>query len=309
MMCPVGFRKVLRWAPGVTVFLAVAFGAITPSAARAADTTDYGPLPGRSQGVAVPFTGFTGPGGRAVPIWGAVGVDLVLGSTAQPYLPCKHYDQGKGDSDTFIDACVVPGSYTTYTRFSSGAGLLFPFGYFVGNVQPDIQRGGSLRTGWGQRTAGLSFEFYPEPDRALDYVHSRFYVDVFDRGVGGWSSSAPVGSIPVATLSDPGTTRLNGYVTDGGRTPAKGRVRFTVFGGTARSSSGYPISSFAVTSSTGQRYWTTGAMYAGPQSIRVDDTATGRSCTWKVARMTGTGNRWDFDLARKGFGHAAGTCT
>ncbi|WP_131772499.1 hypothetical protein [Candidatus Protofrankia datiscae] len=142
--------------------------------AQAADSTQYAGDSSRGLGVAIPFSGFTDRNGQAVPISGAVGADLVLGSTAQPYLPCQNYDPLTGTGDTFINACEVHGSYTTYTRFAAGQGILFPHGYFVPDVQPDYVNGGSLRTDWGARTAGLSLEFYPDVALDQEYVHSRF---------------------------------------------------------------------------------------------------------------------------------------
>ncbi len=275
--------------------------------AQAADSTQYRGDASRGTGVAIPFSGFTDRDGRAVPISGAVGVDLVLGSTAQPYLPCQNYDPRTGTGDTFVNACEVRGSYTTYTRFPVGAGTVFPNGYFMPDTQPDLVNGGSLKTDWGARAAGLSVEFYPDVTRDQEYVHSRFYVDQFNHRANGWTYSPYVGSIKLATLADPGTAEITGNVTRGGSTPPKDQIRFTVFGGDARSSTGYPISSFAVTYSLGGAGWTTGAMYAGSQRVTVDDTATGHQCIYDLRGIAGTNNHMDFDFARPGFGRG-GRC-
>ncbi len=287
----------------ITVIL---LGQSTP--AQAADSTQYGGDTSRGLGVAIPFSGFTDRNGRPATISGAVGADLVLGSTAQPYLPCQNFNPQTGTGDTFVNACEVRGSYATYTRFAAGNGILFPHGYFMPDTQPDLVNGGSLRTGWGARTAGLSLEFYPDVTRDQEYVHSRFYVDRFNHRANGWTYSAYVGTIRLATLADPGTAQITGNVTRGGATPAKNEIKFTVFGGDARSSAGYPISSFAVTYSSGAPGWTTGAMYAGAQRVTVDDTATGHQCIYDLQRITGANNRVDFDVAQPGFGRGGGRC-
>ncbi|KLL10112.1 hypothetical protein FrCorBMG51_20035 [Protofrankia coriariae] len=275
--------------------------------AQAADSTQYAGDSSRGLGVAIPFSGFTDRNGQAVPISGAVGADLVLGSTAQPYLPCQNYDPLTGTGDTFINACEVPGSYTTYTRFAAGQGILFPHGYFVPDVQPDYVNDGSLRTDWGARAAGLSLEFYPDVALDQEYVHSRFYVDYFNHRANGWTYSYHVGTIKLVTLADPGTARIIGSVTRNGAAPAAKEIKFTIFGGDARSSADYPISSFAVTYSNGTD-WTSGAMYAGSQRVTVDDTATGHQCVYDLPRISGPDNRLDFDVARPGFGRDGGHC-
>jgi hypothetical protein len=279
-----------------------------PGVARAADTVHYPGVTSRGNGVAVPFEGFVDGRGGPARVGGAVGVDLVLGSTARPYLPCQHYDQRTRTGDTFVNACQERGSYATYTRFPAGGGLVFPHGYFLGNTQPDLVRGGSLTTGWGARAAGLSFEFYPDPRHDDEYVHSRFYVDQFTQHANGWTYSASVGRIPLRTLADPGTARLGGRMTVGGRPPAPGRVSVVVFGGSARSSKDYPISSFAVYAGAGAPTWATSPLYAGSQRITVTDTATHRTCVldrWNIRGNTVV----DFDLALPGFGHPESVCT
>jgi hypothetical protein len=275
---------------------------VYPTAASAADSTRYPGKPGRGKGVAIPFEGYTAPGGGPLQTAGAVGVDLVLGSSTRPYLPCQN------PADSFIDACEEQGSYTTYTRFAAGAGLLFPHGYFMGNVHRNVARGGNLRTGWGAHAAGLSVEFYPETRRDKEFVHPRFYVDRFDHRANGWSYSANIGRIAVRTLADPGTTRVGGSFTDAGAPVAPNRVRILVFGGHATSSTGFPISSFAVWDSTGKSSWTSGPMYAGPQRITVTDRATGRECTVVFRNMTGPDNSLDFDVSRPGFGRRGRSC-
>ncbi len=275
--------------------------------AQAADSTQYAGDASRGLGVAIPFSGFTDRNGQPVPISGAVGADLVLGSTSRPYLPCQNYDPRTGTGDTFINACEVRGSYTTYTRFAAGQGILFPHGYFMPNTQTDLVNGGSLQTDWGARTAGLSLEFYPDVTLDQEYVHSRFYVDYFNQRANGWTYSYHVGTIKLVTLADPGTARIIGTVTRNGTAPAAKEIRFTIFGGDARSSANYPISSFAVTYSNGTA-WTSGAMYAGPQRVTVDDTATGHQCIYDLSSITGPDNRMDFDVARPGFGRNGGHC-
>ncbi|MCM3887371.1 hypothetical protein [Frankia sp. R82] len=292
----------------VTLTVAVAAATALPRAALAADTRDYPAVASRGNGVAVPFQGFVGADGRPTPIGGAVGVDLVLGSTARPYLPCQHYNRQSGTGDTFVNACQEKGSYATYTRFPAGSGLVFPHGYFVGNTQPDLVRGGVLNTDWGARTAGLSFEFYPDPRYDAEYVHSRFYVDAFTRPANGWTYSVDFGSIPLLTATDPNTARLGGQLTVAGRPPAPGRVSMTIFGGTAHSSTGQPISSFAVYAGSGSSRWTTSPLYAGSQRITIVDTATRRQCM--LDRLNVRGNvTVDFDLAQPGFGHPDSVCT
>ncbi|CUU57239.1 hypothetical protein Ga0074812_11175 [Parafrankia irregularis] len=281
-------------------------GGSTP--AWAADTTQYAGDTTRGLGVAVPFEGLTDQNGNPVPISGAVGVDLVLGSTQQPYLPCQNYNRATGTGDTYVNACQERGSYATYTRFATGKGLMFPHGYFMGDSQPDLVHGGTLNTSWGSRTAGLSFEFYPQLDRDPEFVHSRFYIDVFDHHANGWTYSAWVGRIKLATLNDPGTARVGGRLTDGGRAPAKDRVKFLIFGGNAESSNGYPISSFAVFTSSGASTWDSGAMYAGPQRITVTDTATNRECVIDLKGISGRNNTLDLDLAQPGFGAPGAVC-
>ncbi|ABD09580.1 hypothetical protein ThrDRAFT_00672 [Frankia casuarinae] len=265
--------------------------------------------PTRGEGVAVPFEGFTDRNGGPTSIGGAVGVDLVLGSTSRPYLPCQNYDPRARTGDAFVNACQERGSYTTYSRFPPGGGLLFPAGYFMGNSQPDLVRGGLLRTGWGARTAGLSFEFYPDQAHDAEIVHSRFYIDRFDHWTHGWTYSVAIGRIALTALGDPGTARISGQLTDRGRPPAPGRVRIVIFGGHARSSTGYPISSFAVRTSTGSSDWSSGALYAGPQRITVTDTATHRECVLERPRVLGPDSRIDLDLSRPGFGQPGSTCT
>jgi hypothetical protein len=282
---------------------------MSPETAGADDSTRHARNTARGKGVAVPFEGFVGHDGGPVPIAGAVGVDLVLGSTSRPYLPCQNYRPRTGASDTFINACRERGSYATYTRFRAGAGLIFPHGYFMGNVQPDLVRDGLLRTDWGARTAGLSFEFYPELRHDGDFVHSRFYVDQFGYRAHGWTYSAYIGRIRLATLADPGTARIGGRLTDGGRPPRSGRVKIVIFGGAARSTAGYPISSFAVYTSTGAGRWTSGPIYTGPQHITVTDTATNRECVVELGRLTGRDDRLDFDVSRPGFGRRDARCT
>ena len=290
------------------VVVLAAMAVLPGTAARAADTTGYLGDLSRGNGVAVPFQGLTGPGGAPIPISGAVGVDLVLGSTARPYLPCQHYEPRTRGGDTFVGACQERGSYATYTRFPAGGGLLFPLGYFMGNAQPDLLRGGSLATGWGARTAGLSFEFYPDRRHDAEYVHSRFYVDQFTHRANGWTYSADIGRITLTTLADPNTARLSGSLTVGGRAPAPGRVSIQVFGGAARSSSGYPISSFAVFASTGAPTWSSSPLYAGSQRITVLDTATGHRCVLDRFGVRGSVTV-DLDLARPGFGRPESVCT
>ncbi|WP_261555092.1 hypothetical protein [Frankia tisae] len=280
-----------------------------PGVARAADTVQFAGDASRGNGVAVPFEGFTDRRGGPVPIGGAVGVDLVLGSTARPYLPCQHYDPLARTGDTFVNACQERGSYATYTRFPAGGGLVFPNGYFMGNAQPDLVRGGGLPTGWGSRTSGLSFEFYPELRRDGDYVHSRFYIDRFTHRANGWAYSTAVGRIALTTLADPGTARLGGRMTVGGRAPSPGRAKVVIFGGEARSSTGYPISSFAVQTGSGAPTWISSPLYAGDQRITVTDTATHRSCVLDRHGVRGPNNVVDFDLAAPGFGHPDSVCT
>lgn len=305
---------VTRTARGLTsrlvgvVAAALAVVTVLPSSAGAADTTGYPGDPSRGNGVAVPFQGLTGRGGGPIPVGGAVGVDLVLGSTARPYLPCQHYDPRTRGGDTFVAACQERGSYATYTRFPAGGGLVFPLGYFVGNAQPDLLHGGSLATGWGARTAGLSFEFYPDPRHDAEYVHSRFYVDRFTRHANGWTYAADIGRIALTTLADPNTARLSGRLTVAGRPPAPGRVSIQVFGGAARSSSGHPISSFAVYAGTGAPTWASTPLYAGSQRITVLDQATGHRCVLDRFNVRGAATV-DFDLAQPGFGHPDSVCT
>ncbi|WP_322761003.1 hypothetical protein [Frankia sp. Cr2] len=279
-----------------------------PTPAQAADSTQYGGDASRGLGVAIPFSGFTDRNGQPVAISGAVGADLVLGSTTRPYLPCQNFDPRTGTGDTFVNACEVRGSYATYTRFAAGNGILFPHGYFMPDTQPNLVEGGSLRTDWGARTAGLSLEFYPDVTRDQEYVHSRFYVDRFNHRANGWTYSAYVGTIALATLADPGTAQITGNVTRGGAAPAKNEIRFMIFGGDARSSVGYPISSFTVTYSSGGPDWTSGAMYAGSQRVTVDDSSTGHQCIYDLPKITGADNHMDFDVARPGFGRNGGQC-
>jgi hypothetical protein len=276
--------------------------AVSLPEAWAADTIQFPSDPSRGNGVAIPFEGYTDRFGGPLPISGAVGVDLVLGSPAHKYLPCQNL------TDTFINACEERASYTTYTRFGAGQGLLFPHGYFMGNVQRNIVTGGYVQTDWGRRTGTLSVEFYPELSHDREYVHPRFEAERFNPNVNGWAYSAPIGRIAVLTLADPGTTRVSGGITDQGRAIAKDRVRILVFGGRASSSTGHPISSFAVWDSTGETSWTSGAMYAGPQVITVTDKTTGRTCDVVYNNMTGPNHRLDFDLSRPGFGRSGRTC-
>lgn len=276
-----------------------------PQAALAADSTHYNPDRSRGNGVAIPFEGFVGRDGGPIPVGGAVGVDLVLGSTAQPYLPCQNAGSAP---DTYINACQVRGSYTTFVRFGPGGGLLFPHGYFMPNTQPDYVRGGQVQTDWGARTAGLSVELYPNHDYDTEYVHSRFYIDRFDHKVNGWTYSADVGRIRLVTLADPGTTQIGGSLTDGGQAPAAGRVKVVIFGGAARSTTGHPISSFSVHLGTGGSTWTSGAMYAGPQQITVTDTANGHECVIRINHVPGPDYKVDLDVSRPGFGHSGARC-
>lgn len=281
---------------------ALALVAVSSTAAWGADTTQFPKDPSRRNGVAIPLEGYTDLSGGLLPISGAVGVDLVLGSPTDKYLPCQNL------AETYINACEERGSYTTYTRFGAGRELLFPYGYFMGNVQRDIVTGRSVRTDWGRRAATLSVEFYPDVRRDREYVHPRFEVERFTPNANGWAYSAPIGRIAVPTLADPGTTRIGGSITDGGRAIAKDRVRILVFGGRASSSTGFPISSFAVWDSAGETSWTSGAMYEGPQVITVTDKASGRTCDIVYDTMTGRDNRLDFDISRAGFGGTGHRC-
>jgi hypothetical protein len=288
---------------------AVALLVLLPGTAQAANTTQYAINPARGNGVVIPFEGYTDQHGHPVPISGAVGVDLVLGSLSNPYLPCQNFDPATGAGDAFVNACQTRGSYATYTRFPVGGGLLFPHGYFMGNTQPDLVHGGMLTTNWGARATALSVEFYPQQDLDSVYVHPRFNVNAFDHYANGWAYSAAVGRIALATLADPGTTHFGGRLTDGGRTVAPGRVRITIFGGDAHSSTGYRIASFAVVTSTGTNHWDSGAMYAGGQQIYVLDTVTHRQCIIGRSLITRAGATIDIDLARPGFGDATARCS
>lgn len=286
----------------VAAVFAVFLIGVSSTGAWAADTTQFPKDPSRRNGVAIPFDGYTDLHGDPLPISGAVGVDLVLGSPTNKYLPCQNL------AETYINACEERGSYTTYTRFGAGQGLLFPYGYFMGNFQRDLVTGRYVRTDWGRRTATLSVEFYPDVSRDREYVHPRFEVERFDPNANGWAYSARIGRIAVPTLSDPGTTRIGGSITDGGRAIAKDRVRILVFGGRATSSTGFPISSFAVWDSAGETSWTSGAMYEGPQVITVTDKATGNTCDVVYDNMTGLDNHLDVDISRPGFGGTGHRC-
>ncbi|WP_232793891.1 MULTISPECIES: hypothetical protein [Pseudofrankia] len=295
-------RRVTYAAAAFAVVLNLLFMAMSSAGAWAADTTQFPKDPSRRYGVAIPFEGYTDLHGGLLPISGAVGVDLVLGSPTNKYLPCQNL------AETYINACEERGSYTTYTRFQAGQGLLFPFGYFMGNIQRDIVTGRYVRTDWGRRTATLSVEFYPDINRDREYVHPRFEVERFNPNTDGWAYSAPIGRIAVPTLADPGTTRVSGSITDGGTAIPKDRVRILVFGGRASSSTGFPISSFAVWDSAGETSWTSGAMYEGPQVITVTDKATGHTCDVVYHNMTGRDNTLDFDISRPGFGGTGHKC-
>ncbi|MDT3438628.1 MULTISPECIES: hypothetical protein [unclassified Pseudofrankia] len=284
------------------VVLSLLFMAVSSTEAWAADTTQFPIDPSRHKGVAIPFEGYTDHLGGILPISGAVGVDLVLGMPTHKYLPCQNL------TDKFINACEERGSYTTYTRFRAGQGLLFPYGYFMGNMQRDIVTDHYVQTDWGRRATNLSVEFYPELSRDREYVHPRFQIDHFNPRVNGWAYSAPIGRITVLTLADPGTTRVSGGITDGGKAIAKDRVRILVFGGNASSSTGYPVSSFAVWDSAGETSWTSGAMYAGTQLITVTDKATGHTCDVRYGNMTGSNNHLDFDISQPGFGRIGRKC-
>jgi len=289
---------------------AVAFTVLVllPGTARAADTIQYQSYPGRGDGVAVPFEGYTDRNGGPIPIGGSVGVDLVLGPASAPYLPCQNFDSATGAGDTFVNACETRGSYATYTRFPAGGGLVFPNGYFLGNTQPDRVRGGTLTTNWGARASALSVEFYPPADLDMVWVHPRFNVNRFDHYANGWAYSAPVGRIALSKLGDPGTTHFGGRLTDAGRPVTAGRVRITIFGGEAHSSTGFRIASFAVRTSTGTGSWDSGAMYTGGYQLYVLDTATHRQCVIGRPGITTAGATIDIDLARPGFGDARARC-
>ncbi len=242
---------------------------------------------------------------------GHIGVDIKLGRVPNDiYNPCHNA------SDTYYQLCAIPGGYYKVHNYWLG-GNDFPYGIFVDSKDDKTQ----ISHNWAKRVGSVFMEIYPysvavpkgsdgyrlDPGACGCTVYGGYQVSVNDWN-GGYSKN--IGQIRVASFADRDVGKMNGYIKKN-RVPVKaGEVNIDWFGmdrSTTRSSTGYPVYSFASWPTNKDGYYTSGPVLKGNYHIYVSQFDPNNKTLLKKVEcvginVKGQGDRIDMELTRQHFG-------
>jgi hypothetical protein len=278
-----------------SLLVAVVIGLSVP--VNAQDTRDYPwtrPDGWMSQIISSP----TGGAGQ-----GHIGVDVSLGEYPGTYNPCHNA------SDAYVGACDSPGSYYKVQRYRPGTND-FPFGIFI-----DSSNAGQDHH-WAKRMKTVYLEIYPysipvnapldgyrlDPGACGCTVVGGMQV-VIDDWKGGYSAN--IGQLSAPALGDSGVGKMNGFVRRGSTPLGANEVNVDWFAQdttTTRSSTGYPVRSFASWPTNQDGYYTSGPVVNGNYKIFVTEKATGKKVECVGIKVAGVADRLDMDLSQLHYG-------
>ncbi len=284
-------KRVLILFLGLPSLLLTAFTGIV----FADDSTNY-PWRRPDNWLAQVITSPTGGPGQ-----GHIVVDLLLEKPGASYNPCQNF------SDSFHSAC--DGGVYKVQRYNSSSND-FPFGIFVDNVNSNQSHF------WARRVGAIFLELYPysvsvsapldgyrlDPGACNCTVYGGFQVIIND-WKGGYSAN--IGSLRTVILSDSDAGRVNGFIKRNGTAVKQNDVNIDWFGqesSTSRSSTGYPVQSFASWPTNNDGYYTSGPVLKGNLHIYVLDRVGNRKVECFGINVRSTGDRYDMDLGAQHFG-------
>ncbi|HEX7963138.1 MAG TPA: hypothetical protein VF466_00960 [Candidatus Saccharimonadales bacterium] len=240
--------------------------------------------------------------------WGHMTVDIELDKPGAAYNPCHN------TSDSFEAACDTPGGFYKVLRYHPGYSD-FPYGVFIDNSNNGINHY------WARRVKKVYMEIYPwstipggplsgyklDPGACGCIVHGGFQVIVSD-WKGGYS--ADIGKLQVTALEESDVGRLNGFIKRNGAHVGQDEVNIDWFGqdpNTTRSSTHYPVYSFASWPTNTDGYYTSGPVLKGNYHIYVTDKGPGGHGPTHQVECVGipihsTSDRMDLELTQQHFG-------
>lgn len=234
---------------------------------------------------------------------GHIVVDIQLEKPGQAYNPCHNI------SDTYSAACGSSGGYYKVVRYNSTSND-FPYGIFIDN-----SNNGSNHF-WARRVSTAFLEIYPysvsvpapldgyrlDPGACGCVVYGGFEVVIND-WKGGYS--ADIGNLRAVSPSDSDAGKLNGFIKRNGSTVKQGDVNIDWFGQDSsknRSSSDYPVYSFASWPANSDGYYTSGPVIKGNYHIYVLDKGGNRKVECVGIPINGSADRLDMELTQQHFG-------
>jgi hypothetical protein len=219
---------------------------------------------------------------------GHIGVDVQLTKSGSSYNPCHNV------SDSFVAACESPGGYYKVHRYTPSSSD-FPYGIFIDNSNSGANHF------WARRLRTVFLEIYPY-SVSVGSPFSGYRLDPgacgcsvvggFQLVVNDWKGgySADIGTIRAASFSDPDVGKLNGFVRRSGSTVQQGEVNIDWFGeqtSKSRSSTSYPVYSFASWPTNNSGYYTSGPVLKGTYHIYVKDKGPGQAGPLRTVECVG----------------------
>ena len=232
---------------------------------------------------------------------GHIVVDLLLEKSGQSYNPCQN------SADTYYGAC--DGGVYKVAIYTLGSND-FPYGIFIDNSNNNLSHF------WARRVGAIFLEVYPysvsvpapldgyrlDPGACNCTVTGGFQVIIND-WKGGYSAN--IGSLHAMDLSDSDAGRLNGFIKRNGSPVMQDDVNIDWFGQestVSRTSTGYPVQSFASWPTNSDGYYTSGPVLKGNYHIYVLDKGANRKVECLGINIKGTYDRLDMELAQQHFG-------
>jgi hypothetical protein len=274
--------------------------------------------------VTIRFGGVNSPHGGAMGVEPGMSDPTLNGGTS--YMPCKgtptalpNIEDPVRGGEPYKAACENTVDPSYYRSGLFGAGLrkrvpLFENGISVGNTDRTDACLLVCTHQWAEKLSRYDVEIYlkkQDPKTGqwstdFDYVRPRFTVSSFPHRSGAGLVSDDWGTITPLKAYQRGAARLQGLIFAAGSQRADaGRVRFSMFqnDATGRTSTGQPLQSFSVFTSTGA-FYSTGTVYAGSYKLRLMDLETKRCVVLKHLPLPSMGQRVDIHLDRPAFGIA-----
>lgn len=261
--------------------------------------------------------------GRVTPGYGYIGVDTWWPKSGGGiYNPCQN------SADAFYGACILSNagqtSYYKVQHYSPGSSD-FPYGIFVDNQNQNYCTSASwcqnknattVNHGWGRLVTDASLEIYPiyaagQYNAAASSVGGVRVQTDFPNFANGGRYSKNIGDIALPVLGQTNVGKLNGFVTYKGAPVSNNRFLFEAFQeqSTYNSSTGFPLTGFAVTRNDSSGYYNLGAVPSGTYKIYITDTQTNHKIILSNVSIRSTYERLDFQLEQGCFGHISPNCT
>jgi len=238
---------------------------------------------------------------------GHIGVDIQMSKPGQSYNPCQN------TLDTYIAACDSPGGYYKVERYISSSSD-FPYGIFIDNSN------NGQNHYWARRINKVYLETYPysvsvnsplsgyrlDPGACNCTVYGGFQV-IIDDWKGGYSSN--ISTLRNTSFADSDVGKMNGFIKRSGVSVGQSEVNISWFGqdkNITRSSTGFPVYSFASWPTNQGGYYTSGPVLKDNYHIFVTDNGPGGHGPTKTVECVGISvqgwDRLDMELTSQHFG-------